>query len=184
MALIADTVAQNPTQKDLRGLYMLAYIRSGDLKSAREQYRIASTLKNNKYLENYDLNMAAIEISEGNYDEAEDLFKKVLHDTHGKSVSAIKFYMKFLENEVTRTKDLDRSMLLQDEIISLYNQLYMLNKDPFYLYRLGQIYIARKDVQAAIRVLEQAAQAYPLGSMYGENSSKIVQKLKNKMQPL
>jgi tetratricopeptide (TPR) repeat protein len=128
--------------------------------------------------------MATIEISEGNNDEAEALLKKVLNDTHEKSVPAIKYYIKFMENKLTRKKDLGRSMLLQDELISLYKKLYELNKDPFVLYRLGQIYISSKDDQAAISMFERAAQAYPPGNIYGENSSKIAKKLKIKIQPI
>lgn len=180
MALISDTVTQNPRQKELRGLYMLTFIRAGDLKSAKEQYHIASSLHSVKYLEDYDLNMAGIKSSEGNKAEAEVLLKKVLDETRGKSVVALKFYTKFLENELNIAVEPSKIISIQNKIIPLYNQLYELNHDPFIFYRLGQIYIARNDNQAAVKMFERAAQAYPAGTMYGDNSSKIVKKMKSK----
>lgn len=182
-ALISDTVAQNPKQKELRGLYMLAFIRAGDMKAAREQYRIASSLQSIKYMENYDLNMAGIEAAEGNKGEAEALLQKVLLATHGKSIAAFKFYIKFLENELVMAKDENRITEIQNKIIPLYKQLYELNHDPFVLYRLGQIHIARKDSQKAIDVYELAVKVYPPGNMYGDNSSKILKQLKKQIQP-
>ncbi|OGU08487.1 MAG: hypothetical protein A2X82_14860 [Geobacteraceae bacterium GWC2_55_20] len=182
MALIADTVSKNPRQKELRGLYMLAFIRAGELKSAREQYFIASSLPSNKYMDNYDINMAGIEATEGNKEKAEALLQKVLSATKGKSAAALKFYINFQENELLQAKDPNSIRNIQDKIISLYNQSYLLIHDPFIFYRLGQIYIARGDKPKAIQMYEQAAKAYPPGNMYGDNSSKIVQKLKKQMQ--
>lgn len=181
MALISNTVALNPSQKELRGLLMLAYIRVGDLKSAREQYRIASSLHNIKYIEHIELNMAGIEASEGNNDEAEVLLKRVLNNPRAKPVIALNFYIKFLENELILAKDLGSISTIQNKIIPLYNKLYDLNHDPFILYRLGQIYIARKDKDEAIQMFERAVQAYPPGNMYGDNSKKIVKKMKRQI---
>lgn len=180
LTLISDTVAKNPRQKELRGLYMLAFIRSGDLKAAREQYRIASSLHSNKYMENYDLNMAGVEANEGNKAETEVLLQKVLSSTRGKSVAGFKFYTQFLENELILAKDIGSITSIQNKIIQLYSQLYELNQDPFILYRLGQIYITRGDTLKAIQMFDRAAQTYPAGTMYGDNSAKIVQKLKLK----
>jgi tetratricopeptide (TPR) repeat protein len=181
MALISDTVAKNPKQKELRGLYMLAFIRAGDLKSAREQYKIASSLHSTKYLDNYDINMAGIELTEGNKAEAEVLLQKVLKSTRGKSTTALNFYIKFQESELRQANDSIAIRKIQDNVISLYSQYYQLNYDPFILYRLGQIYIARNDNLKAIDMFEQAAKAYPPGSMYGENSVKLVKNLKRKI---
>jgi tetratricopeptide (TPR) repeat protein len=88
-----------------------------------------------------------------------------------------------LENELSQTSDPGGITSVQNKIIPLYKKLYELNRDPFILYRLGQIYVARNENQAAINSFEQAVKAYPSGTMYGDNSAKIVQKLKEKMQP-
>lgn len=181
MSLIADTVSKSPRQKELRGLYMLAFIRAGDLKSAREQYRIASFLHSNKYLESYDLNMAGIEAAEGNKKAAEKLLQKVIDETNGKSVVALKTYSKFLENELNFATESSSVVLLQDKLIPLYNHLYELNHDPFILYRLGQIYITRDDSKTAVEMFEKVVKEYPDGIMYKDNSVKIIKKLQKKI---
>jgi len=182
LGLIADTVHQSPRQKVLRGMYMLAFIRTGDLKSAREQYRIATSLPGGKYSEQYDLNMAGVAYSEGNKAEAEDLLKKVLSSSRGNSVVALKFYIRFLENELLTEKNPDRLWLRQDQVLKLYERLFELNQDPFNFYRMGQIHIARNDIQKAIRCFEMAAHSYPPGNMYGDNSAKIVRKLQDRLR--
>lgn len=183
MTLLSDTVAQNPRQKELRGLYMLAFIRSGDLKTAREQYRIATSLHSNKYLENIDLNMAGIEANEGHKTEAEALLIKVMSDSRGNSVSALKFYTKFLENELILAKESDSKAAIQKKIIPLYKQMYGLTHDPFILYRLGQIHITRNENGEAVHCFERASHEYPSGSTYAVNSTKIAEKLKKKIGP-
>jgi tetratricopeptide (TPR) repeat protein len=182
MDLISDTVTKNPKQKELRGLYMLAFIRAGDFKSAREQYKIASSLHSTKYLDNYDINMAGVELTEGNKSAAEALLQNVLSSTKGKSAAALNFYIKFQENELRQEKNPKDILSIQDKIIQLYDQSYQLNKDPFILYRLGQIYIARKDKLKAIELFEKAVKAYPPGNIYGDNSAKIVRKLKQQIR--
>lgn len=183
LTLLSDTVAKNPRQKELRGLYMLALIRTGDLKSAREQYRIATSLHSNKSLENIDLNMAGIEAAEGHKIKAETLLNKVLCDSHGTSLMAFKFYTKFLENELILAQDSDARVLVQKKLISLYKQFYGLTRDPFIQYRLGQIHIARNENSEAIQCFERAAREYPAESMYAVNSVKIVEKLRNRIKP-
>lgn len=180
LGLMADTVKQSPRQKELRGMYMLAFIREGDLKSAREQYRIASSLRGVKYAEQYDLNMAGIAAAEGNMAEAEELLQTVLNSTRGKSVKALQFYIKFLENEIKSEKNPKQKRLIQDKVLLLYSKLYELNHDPFILYRTGQIYISRNELPKAIMAFEKANKSYPPGNIYGDNSAKIVQKLKDK----
>ena len=159
---------------------MLAFIRAGNPKAAREQYRIASSLYSAKYSEHYDLNMAGVAAAEGNKYEAEVLLKKVLSSTRGKSVVALQFYIRFLENKLMQEKNPIQIRLLQDKVLPLYNQLFELNKDPFILYRMGQIHIARNDIKNALRFFESAVQSYPPGNMYGDNSAIIVRKLKSK----
>ena len=161
---------------------MLAFIRAGDFKSAREQYKIASSLHSTKYLDNYDINMAGVELTEGNKSAAEALLQNVLSSTKGKSAAALNFYIKFQENELRQEKNPKDILSIQDKIIQLYDQSYQLNKDPFILYRLGQIYIARKDKLKAIELFEKAVKAYPPGNIYGDNSAKIVRKLKQQIR--
>lgn len=180
--LIADTVKQSPRQKELRGMYMLAFIRAGNLKAAREQYRIASALPGGKYSEHYDLNMAGVAATEGNKVEAEGLLKKILSSSRGNSVVALQFYIRFLENELLLEKNPDRLRWRQDQVLKLYGRLFELNQDPFNFYRMGQIHVARNDIQEAIRCFERSAHFYPPGNMYGDNSAKIVLKLKKKVE--
>ena len=180
LGLIADTVKQSPRQKELRGMYMLAFIRAGDLKAAREQYLIASSLLGGKYTEHYDLNMAGVAATEGNKAEAEDLLQKVLNSSRGKSLTALQFYIRFLENELVLEKNPAHIRLIQDKVLLLYGRLFELNQDPFIFYRMGQIHISRSDLPEAIRNFERAAKSYSPGNMYGDNSEKIVQRLKNK----
>lgn len=181
MSLLSDTVAKNPRQKELRGLYMLAFIRAGDLKSAREQYRIATSLHSNKYLENIDLNMAGIEAAEGRTTEAEALLRKILANSRGSSVTALRFYTKFLENELVLAREPDARALLQDKVIPLYTQLHELTRDPFIQYRLGQIHIARNETGEAVHCFERAAREYPPDSAYAVNAAKIVARLRSRM---
>lgn len=182
MGLIADTVAKNPKQKELRGLYMLALIHKGELKAAREQYMIASSLHSTKYLENYDLNMAGIEMAEGNEKQAEKLLLKVIVKSGGKSANALKYYTKFLENllvrEVKAGSDVDTINEIRSRLVDRYIQLYAINSDPFITYRLGQLFLNLGDNAESIKWLEKTVQAYPEENVYGKSARTILLKLR------
>lgn len=63
------------------------------------------------------------------------------------------------------------------ELTSLYNELYAVSRDPFYLYRLGRLYLQIGDRVNAAYCLRQAAVEAPTGAHYKEAAQNLANRL-------
>lgn len=179
LALLHDTVTKSPGFKLLRQDYMIALMSSGDLEGAKEQYKIAQSIRGVGYMELLDINMAVIYALEGKNADAEKMFDTVLKKTFGKSLVAYQAYISFLQDEyaaATMRKD-GSAFGAGVKLVENMEKLYRLNKDPVLMYRAGQISLVQGRCDEALRLFNTAAKAFPVESDYARFSLRLVKQL-------
>lgn len=179
LTLLHDTVQKSPGFKSIRADYMTALMGSGDLEGAKAQYRIAQKIPSVGYMESLDINMAALYAREGRNEDAEKLYKEVLKKTMGKSGVAYGAYISYLqERYVAARQNNDGSeSVVGVELVENMEKLYGLNKDPFLLYRSGQLSLALGRCDDALRLFTQAEKAFPKQSEYTRISARLADNL-------
>jgi hypothetical protein len=178
-ALLCDTVKKSPAFRLAREAYMVALMGSGKLNEAKKEYRIASAIRTVGYKEALDINMAAIHVMEGRFDEATRLYEHVIKKTDGKSVVAYGAYIQFLQgNYASALKDANRSApALATKLIEKMGELYKLNKDPMLLYRSGQISLALGHCSDALEFFRDSEKSFPGPNEYARFASRLARSL-------
>ena len=174
-----DTVAKSPGFKLIRVDYMAALMARGDLEEAKNQYHIAQAIPSVGYLEALDINMAAICVREGKYEEADKFYNQAIFKTKGNSVVVYEAYISFLQELYAIRKGSVKTTDYRTlgKLIENLEKLYLLKKDPMLLYRLGQLSMSQADCKGALRYFEKARNAFPAQSEYALYSSKLFNQL-------
>jgi protein O-mannosyl-transferase len=178
-ALLCDTVKKSPAFRLVREAYMVALMGSGKLKEAKNEYLIASAIHTIGYKEALDINMAAIHVMEGRYDEASRLYEHIIQKTDGKSEVAYGAYIQFLNGlYATALKENKGSApALGSKLIDNMGKLYKLNKDPMLLYRSGQLCLAMGRGEEALRLFRESKKKFSDMSEYARFASRLVSSL-------
>ena len=158
---------------------MIALMGRGDLEGAKVQYRSAQNIPSIGYMEALDINMAAINVMEGKYEEAEKLYGCVLKKTRGKSVVAYGAFIGYLEDSyaAARKKNDGSDLALGVKLITNMEKLYHLNRDPMLLYRSGQLALALGRCDDALRLFTEAEKSFSVHSDYARFSSRLADQL-------
>lgn len=179
LGLIGDTVKKSPDFKLIRVDYMIALLSRGDLEGAKAQYRTALTIPSVGYMESLDINMAAIHVMEGRFDEADMLYNHVLKQTAGKSAVAYGAYISFLKDRFAAARASRDSSAFESgtKLIENMEKLYRLNKDPMLLYRTGQLSLALGKCDTALKYFTEAVAAFPTQSEFARFSTRLAESL-------
>lgn len=176
LSLMCDTVTKSPGFKLIRVDYMTALMGRGDLEGAKAQYRIANTIPSVGYMESPDINMAAIHVMEGKYDEAAQLYEQVIRRTRGKSAVAYWAYINYLQGRYAAAlKENNGSVsALGAKLVENMEKLYQLNKDPMLLYRSGQLSLALGNCDEALRLFRESKKRFSAANEYARFASRLV----------
>jgi tetratricopeptide (TPR) repeat protein len=176
LSLMCDTVEKSPGFKLIRVDYMTALMGIGDLEGAKAQYRVANNIPSVGYMESLDINMAAIHVMEGKYDEATKLYEQVIRKTRGKSAVAYWAYIDYLQRRYsTALKDQNGSVpALGAKLVENMENLYQLNKDPMLLYSSGQLSIALGKCDEALRLFRESKKGFSATNEYARFASRLV----------
>ncbi len=180
LTLWRDTVAKSPGFKMIYVDYMLALIKSGDLQEAKRQYTVASAIPSVGYYEMLDLAMASALSKEGNYPEAARYYEMVIKETKGKSAAAYDLYREFLRERLAGVDIHDLSgMPYFKRKLECLDALFELRKEPFLMYRAGELALVTGDNISALRYFKRVIAASPQTSSYHANALKLVKKLED-----
>jgi tetratricopeptide (TPR) repeat protein len=157
LALYADTVKKSPNFAPARNEYGLALMRRGRYDEALEQFKQAQKFAgNSKYRELPTLNIIAIEGRNKKPEELKKDYLKVFELTESYRIKSevLRRLIKITENEIRNNKN--KKPLLYKEEIDYLEKLFQLEKNSFYLYRIGQLYLALGDRQKAKKYFNEA----------------------------
>ena len=179
LSLMCDTVTKSPGFKQIRVDYMIDLMGRGDLEGAKAQYRIANTIPSVGYMESLDINMAAIRVMEGKFDEAAKLYEQVIRKTRGKSAVAYWAYIDYLRGRYAAAlKENNGSVpALGAKLVENMEKLYQLNKDPMLLYRSGQLSLALGNCDEALRLFRESKKRFSAANEYARFASRLVSAL-------
>ena len=179
LAILADTVEQNPGFKILRLDYMIALINNGDLEKAKVEYWCASSILSAGYLEQLDLNMAVIYTLEGNYDAADRMYETAIRKSRGKSAIVYGEYVEYLQRryfQALKEKDISADRLGESLLMNM-QKLQKLNHDPMLLYNMGKLCLLHGKCEASSEYFAEAAKRFPPGHDYRIFSSRLASNL-------
>jgi len=180
LTLYADTIKKSPNFAPARNEYGLALMRLGRYDEALEQFRQAQKLAgNSKYKELPVLNIIAIE---GRNKKPEDLKKdylKVLEITKSHKIKSeiLRRLIKITEDEIRNTNNEVKRPLLFKEEIDYLERLFKLERNGFYLYRIGQLNLALGDRFKAKRYFSEAIAISSPEEYFAVNAKKLIEKI-------
>lgn len=177
VSLLQDSVQKSPRFRNLREVYMSALISSGDYESAREQYRLGSSLPTLGYDYDLDLIMIRLLLAEGKDTEVENAYEKIIDNTKQKNSHVITLYVSYLTTRFNTEKEVVIRSRISDKLAAYRNILFSIDKDPFHLYYSGKVYIAINRPDKAISYLMRASEAFADDNVYKDISIKMVQRL-------
>lgn len=178
--LLHDTISKSPGFKTLRSDYMVALMNAGDLKGAKAQYAAARAIPSIGYMESLDINMAAILVTEGKFQQAQQLYEKIIRLTKGKSTTAYSCYASFLNERLADALNRHDDSAIRGigrRLVECNKSLFSLNNDPQLLYRSGQLALVLGDKGAAEEFFTRAAKAFSPRSEYSRFALRLSERL-------
>jgi tetratricopeptide (TPR) repeat protein len=175
LTLFEDTVEKSPLSAMARNQYGIALILANNYDKAEQQLKIGRSLNilNDAMLP--ETNLAAIAIQKGNPDDAVKIYNKMLLDSHGKSERAVRGLLSIYENKSLHDKNPSTNSIKQ--LIQSYEQLYKLNANPHYMYRVGHLSYLVGDKKKSLAAYRMAFDKYPDGNEYKAFAKKHIMRL-------
>ena len=162
LTLFADVVQKSPTFVAGHNEYAVALARAGKVEEAKEHFAIAARIGQGTSRQLAKANLAWLDA------EANDFLNNVdslLSETSSQIATQdlLMATVKHIDRLSLQTEDAKTLRRLTAKNIELHNRLYALTKDPFSLYRQGQLYLSLGEKK---RAEGHFTEACSLGSDY------------------
>ena len=177
LSLYGDTINKSPTFSNAWNEYAIALIHKGEFEKAKSALVSAGKLYRFEYDQKADLNIAGILVLQGREDEAMKLFDKIISKTHGKSSLVYEHVVAHLYDRLLKSKDSAEKRQICHDLVRYSPKLYALNKDPYILFRMGQIYFSLGERQNALNYYKQAYTEFLEGDQYKTYAQKLIARL-------
>lgn len=179
VTLFEDTVRKSPEFQTAKNDLAAALMEKG---RKREAFAVISSMRLSPTAGNYNdlalLNKVMALQSKGKLLEARTLLKSALKEER-------KLYDEFLKKLIAIDEACFKenigpglSQELRLEIVTLTEKLQERSQDPFYLYRIGQLYLSMGNQDKASSYFARAYQESPNGAYYKTAAHKLAEKLK------
>lgn len=177
LTLYKDTVNKTPDSVLIRNEYGAALVRAGKLREARRQFEIAKEVNNWEYNELPDLNSADIDLCEGKYANAINIFTMVLEKKKERAEPALEGIITGYQKLAELARDTHEASFFRSKLLDSYGKLYALKGDPYILYRMGQVSLGYAEPQKALGYFRQAYDKLPEGNEYKKFSHRHIARL-------
>lgn len=178
IALFEDTVKKTADYKPVRGLYMSALFEKGFYDLALQQFHVAQSIPiiEFKYNSNYDLFYVYLLIAKKQFAKAELELDRINKKTKGKDPAVYEAYLEFAPQIIINAANISEKKRIAELLLMSYDKLYTLTNDPMLLYRKGQFLLLLNREDAARKMFESAAIAFPEKSSYKKYSEKLARR--------
>lgn len=177
LSLYKDTVEKSPDFDKVRNEYGVALIKKGDYREARKQLLIAKKLCSFEYDPNPDINLAYILNKERKHDEAFKVYNEIEKKTKGKNPIAYESLITYYDIMLKSEKDMRKIREMQEGMVTCYQKLYAIDKDPYNLYMLGFLTYNHGEKKKSLQYYREAYEKFPEGSRYKGYAKKIIARL-------
>lgn len=178
LTLYEDTIKKSPNFAPARNEYGLALMNKGRYNEALEQFKLARKLAGKvKYNEIPTLNIIAIESLHKESEETKKAYLDLLEKSSNQKVTIeiLKRLVRLTEDEIKKeSNDSKREALFREEI-GYIERLFELEKSGFYLYRVGQLYLALGQEEMAREHFKKAIELSP-NKYYAASAKKILER--------
>lgn len=182
LVFYGDTIKISPSFASGRNEYGIALFKRGRFDEALEQFKVAARLSgDSKYKELPTLNVVLLS-EDDKLEEAKKKYRVFLKNSQSPKI-VLEILHKLIEITEKQAKDernLERRKELYREFISYFEQLYKLEGNVFYLYKIGQYYLALGEKENAVEFFKKAAELSP-NEYYSEPARKLAKKLESEI---
>jgi tetratricopeptide (TPR) repeat protein len=174
--LFEDTVSKSPDFPFARSV--LADLRREAGREAESKAMIQANtapegLRNADFL---DLKRVELLLQENSYEEARALILESRRRA-GQLYYNFQRALVKVDHHLVQSRSGPERQEIVDELVSVYQELIQVTRDPFYHYRLGQFHLQESDRTSATRHFSLAAQQAPEGVFYKKAAAKLAEKL-------
>jgi protein O-mannosyl-transferase len=161
ISLFTDTAEKSPTFTKAWNQLGIAYHARRDLANAERFFAKASSLYEMSVDEKSDLNLAVVLVEQGKIKEAEKVYADVFAQGGYKSAKVVEHYTGYLTDKAAKEKDPAAVAEIKKEILSSYKKLYVTNKDPALLLKVGNLQNILGDKRSARASYLTAYEMFP-----------------------
>ncbi len=176
ISLFEDAVRKAPDFPFARSVLADLLIEAGRVEEGKAMIRTNEAPEGLRNADFLDLKRAQLLFAEGRNEEARILIiekrrkDSLLYHTFQKLLAKVDYAL-------LGTLTDQQLQEIYEEIIAVHLELYQAYQDPFYHYRLGQIYLRKGDRESAARHFRLAFQTAPDGAHYKAAAAKLADKL-------
>lgn len=174
--LYADSIKKSPDFAAMNNELAIALIETGDLTSAQKILSEGKKLPSASPL--LYINQARIFIQQNDLKSARREMEQVTADKSTANLEALKMLARIDEHRLRK----EGYGSIEDDLIDTYITIIQRGADPFYDYRLGQIYLHEEKKEQALYHFESAANRSAPDTHYKEAAQKFTQKLKAELK--
>lgn len=179
LTLFEDTVAKSPDFPPAKNELASALLQHGRMDEAFKLIETNAVSANGSSYTTADINKAKVMAAENDVEGGRKLLLAKL-DAPGKQYDEILLGLLAVdEQRVNQARSGAKKLEIHAEQIDLLMKLYARTSEPFYCYRIGQIYLFMNKKSEARAFFEQAYEKAPDNAYYKSFAKKLAEKLKS-----
>jgi hypothetical protein len=178
LSLFKDTVEKSPYFLPAKNELAAALLTHGRTSEAFELIRSNMLPPNANNYGQVDINKAKVMVAENDLEGARKLLLTTIDKPSKQYDKIIKELIAIDEKRAEQSHSKIERLKIRVDEVDLLKKLYARTSDPFYCYRIGQIYLVMSKKSEALYYFEQAAERAPDKAYYKEFAKKLAYKLK------
>jgi len=177
-ALYADTLNKSPGFDRLRNDYGLALYKRHSEHDALMQFKQGQSSRGTYYAV---VNEARLYLINGDLEKGRDVLLTRYPDKQKMGIRALKMLAQIDVKRLTGVEDIEEKDIIT-ELFTIHQLLYRKSKDPFFLYRSGQLALSLDDKKRAQELFAEAYKHARSSSHYKVAAGKLAEKLLKELE--
>ena len=177
LTLFADTVRKSPDFAPARNDLAIAMLERGRTDEAHQIFNANAVGASVNNYQIAGLNKATVLVAGKDLDGARKLLLELLRDPGKQELEILKKLVSVNEKRATLAKEEGSRAAIRLETVDFLNKTAAFTGDPFYLYRIGQVYLAMGKKSEARDYFARAFRNAPDGAHYKEPAKRLADRL-------
>lgn len=178
LLMLENIIAQSPNFGVVRNEYGVLLKQAGRYEEAEKQFKIAGEQKNSAGVSRMiRLNLIGMKILGKEVEEVRRILLEEIGIKADGDVELLKLMNKYDETMLQETVLLEKRKKIVADIIETNKSLYLKTKEPFFLYRSGQLALQIGNNQNAANYFRTAWEKAPVDAYYREPARRLAEQL-------
>jgi len=178
-AFYADTLKKSPDFSRLRNEYGVALLEDHSSNKALEQFRQGQSSRGTSYAL---VNEARLFLIRGEPEKARDVLLDRYSDKKKMGLQALKMLTQIDVRRLKGVDDVEKKKEIISELFDTHGLIYQKTKDPFFLYRSGQLALSLGDRKKAVELFSRAYRRAAASAYYKAAAGKLADKLAKELE--